>query len=702
MTLPMDKKLMEEFPPTDPAEWRALVDSQLKGAAFDKKLVTQTPEGIAVQPIYTRESVQPLASHPGMPGEFPFLRGVSAAGAQTGGWEVGQEIPVATPEAFNEALRSDLFKGQTAVVLKLDRAGRKGQDAGSADDADLGVDGTSISNLQDVEVALNEVDLTAVPLYVQAGLAAPAFAGYLAASSHAKDDRLKKISGNLGMDILGQLASSGSLPADLESTYQDAGALAQWCRLECPGLRAMVVDVSVYGDAGAHAVQELAYMLATGADTMRKLMEQGLSPDDAAASIGVLMGIGPDFFTEISKFRAARVLWAGMINAFGVSEEGAGLDLRLTTLEWNKTVHDPYVNLLRTTTEAFSAGLGGCRVLTVKAFDSLSGEPDKFSRRIARNQQTVLAEEAHLTDVIDPAGGSWYVENLTGDLSKEAWGLFQTIEGLGGMGSALEQGKVQEWVAASASVRQASLARRKSVMVGTNMYANLDEASLPVRKADPTVLRARSGAAGSDVPDASDIHETIRSVASLVAGLQAAAKKGATLSQLCQLGGEASKGIQVEAIGQKRLTEAYESIRERTTSFAAAQRRVPAVFFANMGLAPQHKARSDFSAEFLKPSGFDILNNDRFETAGAAAKAVIASGAEVTVICSTDETYPNLVPAFAQKVKELNPKIMVLMAGWMPDHDAEFREAGVDDFIHLRANNLELLNSLLLKTGVPS
>lgn len=683
--------LMDDFGPADPAEWRALVESQLKGAPFDKKVVTQTPEEISLQPIYTRQSVQALDAVDSYPGLAPYLRGNQVSGYKKGAWEVAQALPLSSAEAFHQAIISDLQRGQTGVCLRLDEASRNGGKTG-----EVGKGGTVIRHAADFQTAIDGLDPQAAPLHLEAGLSTLAMVGMLQASSLGSGESLKKMCGSLGYDPVGFYAENGFLPASLDGCYHQMAELVRWCGQNAPQLRAVGIHLEAYGNAGGSAVDELACMLATAAEYMEKLIDRGIPAELAARSLRVSLGIGSNFFMEIAKFRVARALWSFLIEAYEVPSESARLCLHAVTLEWNKTLYDPYVNLLRSCTEAFSASLGGCESMELAPFDALFGEPDEFSRRISRNQQTVLAEEAHLTEVIDPAGGSWYIETLTRQLGEKAWARFQEIQSLGGMSQAVRMGDVQSSIHSTADLRRKALSHRKSVMVGTNMYANLQEKKPESRSSIPPAYEVP---AGRDELAVQEALAGLDSRANLFATLKTAAEAGATVQEINHcLYGNVNAVEEAPPLQTERLTEAYEALRRNTE----AMDEPPSILLANMGPVPQHKLRSDFAAEFLAPSGFTILRDHQFDSPEDAADQAVASGALAAVICSTDDTYPELVPVFARRIKEQKPELMVSVAGMLPEHEAAFREAGVDDFIHLRANNLEFLQNLQRLTGVSS
>jgi len=442
-----------------------------------------------------------------------------------------------------------------------------------------------------------------------------------------------------GADPLFQLVA-GRLEESLEAAF-DALAKAP----------AIAVNTRLYHNAGGSAVQELAFALATGVEYLRQLEQRGVAVNDAASKCTFGFSMGADFFVALAKLRAARLLWSHVVAASGGGEAAQKMRIHASTSLWNKSKLDPYVNMLRVTTEAFSAVAGGAESIYTGAFDEVLREPDAFSKRIARNTQVILSEECHFDHVVDPGGGSYYVETLTAQLAKAAWALFQEIEKRGGMAKALQAGVPQELVKATAAKKAELVAQRRLSLIGVNVYAN------PAEK-PPT-------------------------------GAEAAYNP-------CQCGRGAKNGHpEVETLSLARGAEPFESLR---AAVSASPKN--AVFLASMGPLRQHKARADFSTSFFQAGSFAVLENQGFKSVEEAAAAASASGAPVVVICSTDDTYPEIVPALAPSLKAANPKVIVVLAGFLKEHAEAFKSAGVDEFIHIRANCYEVLRGIATKLGI--
>jgi len=675
-------------------QWRTAVEAELQGAPFDKKLVTRTFEGVSLQPVYTRADVSGIPHADSAPGAAPFVRGYSNTGYAAGAWEFSQEIAGARAIDFNCALLSDLMRGQNSVALTPDRAARNGQDSDAAT-ASVGRDGVAISDLTDLSAALKGVDISALPVHVRTGAnPLPIAALYLAQAGKAKVPAAK-LTGSVTADPLAELAEQGSLPISLDVAYNALAVWTKWAHANAPELATVGINAGLWLEAGGNAVQELAFAIAAGAEYFRALASRKVDTATAAPRMRFTFAVGPQFFLEISKFRAFRLLWSRVAQGFGVKPEQAKARIHARTNCWNKTVLDPHVNMLRVTTEAFSAVLGGIDSLHIGTFDEVLGGGDEFSRRIARNLHTLLSEEFHTIAPVDPAGGSWVVEKTTDELARKAWALFQDVEKQGGLAAALRSGYVQKLVAATAAEKDDAVSKRRLGLLGTNLFPNLKEKSIAKPAFD---LAAFASARATEIKGRRPAAP--KAAATDVDALVKAAAAGATIGQLAALNGSAAEPS-ITAVSPKRASEGFEALRAAADAFAKKTGSRPKVFLAKIGPVKQHKPRADFSAGFFAVGGFEATGKEAFETAEAAAQAAAKSGAPVVVLCSTDETYPTLVPVFAGALKAVKPDVTVVLAGLPADKALvdSFHAAGVDEFIHVRANVRELLAKLLKQIG---
>jgi methylmalonyl-CoA mutase len=703
--------LSGDFSPPTYEEWKIAAEQYLKGVPFEKALVTRTYEGIDLQPIYRREDIENLPHLEKKPGFGNFARGTSAEGYLDRSWEICQTIPYSLPEEFNKALKHDLERGQTAVNLVLDKSARMGVDADTAEADDqgdvggVGVDGVSISHLEDLSIALKDIDLGKFPIHIDAGLSGLEMVTALAALLKKEGKAIAKLKGSVCTDPVGFLALHGKLPFSMETAYNRPAQVVRWAVEHAPQIKTVGISGVPYHNAGASAVQELAYALATAVEYIDRLSEQNLSIDQIAGSMRFTFAVGPFYFMEVAKLRAARILWAKIVEAYGGNKESQKMTIHGVTSFHNQTMYDPYVNMLRTTTEAFSAVVGGVDSLQTNPFDETFGPPDEFSRRIARNTQIILDEETQLDQLIDPAGGSYYVEKLTHEVAEKAWALFREIEKRGGMLKALTEGYPQEEIEAVTAKRNKDLAKRKSVLVGTNTFADVKEEKLESKAPDYDAVRKtrtrqlktyRDAAAKDTVSDALS-----RLTASPVEASIEALTAGATIGEVFAALG-AGESPQIKPLNVYRAAEMFEELRDAVAAYEAKTGAKPKLFLANMGPLRQYKARADFTRGFFETGGFDIVYPKGFETPEAAVDAAIQSRAPVVVICSTDPTYPELVPPVTKGLKEINPDIIVVLAGYPKDQVEAHKQSGVDEFIYLGADARQILSNVLTRIGVLS
>ncbi len=705
------ERLLAEFPTPTLEQWRDEVVRLLKGAPFDKKMLTPTWEGITLEPLVTAEDVAALAAPRVQPGDPPYLRATKPLGHRVKPWHVAQELPFPTYEELNEALRYDLERGQTAVNLILDRATQAGLDPDQARVGEVGLGGTSIASLIGLGKALDGVDLESTPIYVQPGSAALPFAALLVALMRKRSQDVAKLEGAIGMDPLCGLVSLGSLPLSIERAYEELALLTRWAMRHAPRVSTVAAYSFPYHDAGGHAVHELAFALATAVEHLRQLERRGLGVADVAPRILFGFSVGSHFFMEIAKLRAARVLWARVVEACGVDESAGRMTILARSSAFNKTKLDPYVNILRATTEAFAAVMGGADSLHVGAFDEPLGPPSELGRRIARNTQIILREECHFDAVIDPAGGSWYVEKLTAEVAEKAWALFQQIEAEGGMLAALGKGIPQRMVAETAAARRQAVATRREVIVGVNQYANASETLLKANAPDyQAIYRQRAAklqALRSSASHAEDakVMEKLQAIMetsgeAIFEAVVEAAAAGATIGEFTHVvRRNVGEKPSVEPVALHRGAEIFEDLRAAVVTWRA-DHVGPQVFLATVGPVAEFMPRLDFTRGFFQVGGFEVGGGESHDSADAALQAALASKAPVVVVTSTDERYPEAVPLIARGLKAASPGVLVVVAGLPKEHVEAFKAAGVDEFIHVRSDVHAVLSGVAGRIGV--
>lgn len=611
------EKLFDMFPGISYEEWRAKVETDLKGADFDKKLVWRTNEGFNVQPMYRQENIADLKTTDSLPGEYPYVRGTRT----DNGWFTRQEIIADTPSKANEVALDVLNKGVNSLGFKLEDV-----------------------SMESVKTLLNGIMLGAVEINIRCcNRKAVELANNLVA--YIKEQgATETFRGSINYNPCRPCFHHGKKMPDW--ALANAKALMDAVK-EVPGIRVLAVDSAELSNSGAYIFQELGYAMAWGAQWMTAMTDAGYSADEVASRIKFNMGISSNFFMEIAKFRAARMLWAQIADQYKpASKEACKMVVNAETSKFNQTIYDAYVNLLRSQTEAFSAAVAGVDSITCVPFDTPYKTPDAFSERIARNQQLLLKEESHLDKVVDPAGGSYYVETLTVAIGSEAWKLFLATEEEGGFFALVSEGKVQAAVNASCEKRHTDVARRKEILLGTNQYPNINE-------------------------KAADKIE----------------KKEACGSSCC--GGAAGEGT---ALCGKRAATDFEELRLATE---AAPKR-PKVFMLTIGNLAMRLARAQFSTNFFGCAGYEIIDNLGFNTVEEGVDAALEKGADVVVLCSSDDEYATLAP---EAYKYLDGRAEFVVAG-NPACTEELKAAGIKDFVHVRCNVLDTLrdfNTRLLK-----
>lgn len=706
--------LLSEFPPLTYEDWRKLVEVELKGAPFDKKMLSPTYEGITLRSLYQRRDIEHLPHVHSLPGFAPFVRGARTSGYVEKPWDISQEIAFSSPSEFNNAARNFISRGLTSLNMNLDQATRNGHDPDWAQPGQVGQGGLSIATLEDLGKALDGIDIEKTSLLVRAGASAMPFAALLIALVRKRKKPLATLRGCIEMDPLAVQAHEGRLPQSVEGAYREMAALTQWASQNAPQLQTICVHTRAWHESGGSAVQELGFSLAMGVEYLRAMNGRGLDVDLVAPRLRFAVTVGTNFFMEIAKLRALRMIWARAVAAAGGNETSQKCVLHVRTSNWNKTVYDPYNNMLRTTVEAFAGVLGNCDSMQVGAFDEVFRKPDDFSHRIARNTQLVLQKECNLDHVIDPAGGSWYVETLTAELASRAWALFQEVEKVGGLEAALKTGFPQKAIAATAAERLKNVARRRDSIVGVNQYANPKEKPLerPATDAQPfykhRVQQVESYRTGLEEPESQVVLEQLGRVvsskdSSLFEVCAEAAAAGATL-------GEVTRAIRISdspspAITPLNITRSAHDVEQLRTAmdvFAARTGAKPSAFLLNMGPLKEHKARADFSRGFLSVGGYEVISPEGFKTPGEAVEAFARSEAKVAVICSMDDNYPALVPALVEGIRSRKPGSLILLAGYPQEQIEAHKKSGVDDFIHIRADVLAVLKNLHSRLGIQS
>ncbi|MCK5857417.1 MAG: methylmalonyl-CoA mutase small subunit [Bacteroidales bacterium] len=611
------ERLFEEFPPISTAQWMDKIKADLKGADFDRKLVWHN-ENFDVQPFY-RENQRTEVNYLDVePNNFPFVRSTK----DKNDWEIRQKIYAKTPVEANQIAKEAVKRGVVG----------------------LSFDAMEITDLASLSVLLHGLDLEAVSINFRASK------NYLKLTTliieYVKDSEFEahKLKGSMSFDSLAYRLIHDKYYESLDLNMTELLVLINTIKTDLPGFRVLSVNAAHFHNAGATTVQELAFGLSAGSEYLQQLSERGMDVNSVLPFMSFNFAIGSSYFMEIAKFRAARLLWAYIAEAYGAKKESSKAYIHAVTANWNKTLFDPYVNMLRTTTESMSAGIAGVDAMTILPFDNVYNTENEFASRIARNQQVIIKEEAHLDKVLDPASGSYYIEHLTDSLVQAAWDLFLKIDEQGGYAKALENGFVQQQIAQSAQKKDQAVASRKKDILGTNQFPNQLESMLEniVREVKPD-------------------HEGIR---------------------------------------RYRASEAFEKVRLDTEIAIKNGGKRPIVFLLTFGNLNMRKARASFVANFFAAAGYEIIDNAGFEFPEQGAKAAMKAKADIVVLCSADDEYLGLAMKVNDYFNYEEKKPHLLVAGFPKDDIDSLKEMGVENFIHVKTNMLETLQKYNQMLGI--
>lgn len=706
-------KILDDFPPVSYQAWKAQALADLNGAPFEKKLITHTYEGIDIQPLYTPES-WPSANDPsGFPGSLPYTRGRAPLGHSLDGWDVRQEVSIPEPSAAAAIARGELEQGARSIELNLDAAACAGLDADDPRSADLcGREGVMVYSLGELDQILEGVPLDAAPISLDSGAAFLPAAALLAALWEKRNVDRSRAQGAFSADPLATLMQLGALPVPLDLALGQMADLAGWTASHLPGVTSIRVSTAVYHHAGSSSVQDLAFAMATAVEYLRALTDAGLDLDAAIRQISFHETVGCRFFQAIAKLRALRKLWARVIEACGADPKtGSYLRVVVQTSRRVITHRDPWVNLLRNTAACFAGAVGGADAIISLPMDVAVGSSDELSRRLARNTQVILQQECDLGAIVDPAGGSWFLESFTDELAARAWSLFQQVEAQGGMIQAAASGWIRDQIRAVEAQRERDIATRKAGITGVSEHPDVFEKELSRFTLDDAALRAAAAARltkwRADRAPVKDLCDLVASqppgTGDLTAAAVRAARAGATIGELTRALAAPAAGrapARTMPLALAPYAAAYEQLRDMVDAFALAHGGDrPRVFLANLGTPSDFLARSTYARDFFQAGGFVPVNNDGFSDPQAVADAFAASGAAIAVICSTDDRYATDVEQVAPRLRKAGATTVVL-AGNPGSNETAYRAAGVDRFIFIKCNVLDILRSLLDQVGV--
>ena len=610
------EKLFTEFPPVPTEKWEEVITADLKGADYERKLVWKTGEGFNVRPYYRAENLEGIKFLGSQAGEFPYVRGTHAHNR----WRVHQTVSVVCPKEAN------------AEALKILNAG--------VDSLGFCIASADFS-AADLDTLLKDICIPAVEI---------TFCGEKTA--HVAELVLAKVEKEgIAKEDVRIAFCIDPLVKGLSSKGEFCSPNGEKCiarivelihkTKEYKHVRIVTVAGQTFGNSGSTIVEELAFTLSAGHDYLVRLTDAGLDVDAAARKLRFSFSVSSNYFMEIAKFRAARMLWANIVKGYGPAKNCAcKMQIHAETSRWNQTVYDPYVNMLRGTTEAMSATIAGVHSLEVMPFDASFENPTEFSKRIARNVELLLKNESHFDQVVDPAGGSYYVENLTQSIAAEAWKLFLEIEEKGGYTEAYKAGLIVERIKASAAAKDKNIATRRQTLLGANQYPNFTEV------------------AGKEI--------TAESVT--------------------------RKQAEGNVLVPYRGAMAFEEMRLHVDRSG----KEPKAFMLTCGNLGMARARSQFSCNFFACAGIKVIDNTYFKSIEEGAKAALESKAQIVVVCASDDDYAEAAP----KVKELLGGKAILVVAGAPACAPELEAQGITNFINVKSNVLETLKFYLKEMGI--
>lgn len=610
------EKLFTEFPPVPTEKWEEVITADLKGADYERKLVWKTGEGFNVRPYYRAENLEGIKFLGSQAGEFPYVRGTHAHNR----WRVHQTVSVVCPKEAN------------AEALKILNAG--------VDSLGFCIASADFS-AADLDMLLKDICIPAVEI---------TFCGEKTA--HVAELVLAKVEKEgIAKEDVRIAFCIDPLVKGLSSKGEFCSPNGEKCiarivelihkTKEYKHVRIVTVAGQTFGNSGSTIVEELAFTLSAGHDYLVRLTDAGLDVDAAARKLRFSFSVSSNYFMEIAKFRAARMLWANIVKGYGPAKNCAcKMHVHAETSRWNQTVYDPYVNMLRGTTEAMSATIAGVHSLEVTPFDTSFENPTEFSKRIARNVELLLKNESHFDQVVDPAGGSYYVENLTQSIAAEAWKLFLEIEEKGGYTEAYKAGLIVERIKASAAAKDKNIATRRQTLLGANQYPNFTEV------------------AGKEI--------TAESVT--------------------------RKQAEGNVLVPYRGAMAFEEMRLQVDRSG----KEPKAFMLTCGNLGMARARSQFSCNFFACAGIKVIDNTYFKSIEEGAKAALESKAQIVVVCASDDDYAEAAP----KVKELLGGKAILVVAGAPACAPELEAQGITNFINVKSNVLETLKFYLKEMGI--
>ncbi|MBR1770307.1 MAG: methylmalonyl-CoA mutase small subunit [Bacteroidales bacterium] len=612
-------KLFNEFPPVSTKQWEEVIEKDLKGADYEKKLIWKTNEGFNVRPYYRAKDLEDLNYLKTNPDEEPFVRGYKK---QDNNWDIRQDM-----------YTDDLQTQNIMALYSLQRGANS-----------VGFNAKKVENEADFEILFKDIHLDLIKVNF---LKAKNFLSLLklyVAFLKSKNLNPKEAEGSINFDIFAYALRNGKFYSSLEGDLDELAKILSFAKENLPKFKVININAAVFRNAGSSITQELGFALCGVNEYLSQLTDRGFALADICKRMMISFATGGNYFMEIAKLRSARLLFSTIVKEYGAKDsETEKVFIHCENSEYNKTVFDAHVNLLRTTTETMSSVVAGADSVCVKPFDIELKEADEFSMRLALNQQILLKEESYLDKIVDPSAGSYYIETLTDKIATQAWEIFKETEQKGGFAICIRNSYIQDKIEEAYNLVAKDVAKRKKVIVGTNQYPNLTEKSMDCKK-----------------ENAKPNSET-----------------------------------EFSPLAQRRMAEPFEKLRLDVIN----SKKVPSVFLLLYGNLAMRTARAGFSSNFFGVAGYEIANNRGFDSIDGAVAAILEANNDILVLCSSDDEYPELVREILPKLKG---KISDIVVAGNPSDELkeEFNALGVTDYINVRTNALDSLrkyNERLLK-----
>lgn len=607
-----NKNLFSDFPEISSSQWEEKIKKDLKGQDYYKKLVWKTINGFDLKPYYRKDDLKELTHLEHSPGNYPFVRG----NTNENDWDICVEITNKNIAKANKEAINTISKGATSVVFDVSELRSKRQFF------DL----------------LNNINLQKVSFLFKGSSSYLALLGYIKDLIKEKEIDSQKFNASFEFDAFSDLLINDDSLESPEKSIKNLIEIIEISDKDLPQLKVINIRGDIYNNSGASTVQELAFALSAANEYLSKLTDKSLEIDKIAPKIQFTFATDSDYFIEIAKIRAIRYLWALIVEQYNPKTKESGkTKIHSTTSSWNKSIYDPYTNMLRLTTEAMSSVIGGTDSLLVNPFDQIFTTSGEFSKRIARNLQLLLKEESHFDKVVDPAAGSYYIESTTNSLIEKSFELFKEIQRKGGFLEAVKSGFIQNEVEKTATQQREMLLKKKKNVLGTSIFPNSEEKIID------------------------NLDKNIKNKT-------------------------AFKKLKIS-----RLAIPFEELRLATERFEKNGGQLPKVFIVPIGNPAMASARQIFSRNFFACAAFDIVENARFPDSTKAINSSLDNKANIVVICSSDNEYKDLATNICKGIKNKNKDIFIVVAGNPVEEIENLKNAGIDDFIHLKTNILDSL-----------